>query len=543
MRDGHAVEVAGTDVRADVVVVGFGAAGACAAIEACDSGADVLVLDRFLGGGATRLSGGIVYAGGGTAEQQAAGVEDTPEAMYDYLRHETGDAVSPETLKEFCAGSVDMLEWLKQQGIPFDGSPAPYKTSYPTDRHYLYYSGSELSARHIAPPAMRGHRTHATGQAGKTFYARLAIAVRRRGIRVLPRTTAVGLLTDAAGRVTGVAGSTLRDAPWWVRWLHRVCHTYAVKPGMYYPPLGRRLHRPVEWLERRYGKQLRIGASRGVVLCAGGFVFNRPMLREHAPRYRGGLPLGTPGDDGSGIRLGVAVGGATSRLGNVTLWRFLTPPSALLHGILVDRGGRRVCDEARYGAAIGDAVLRQADGRAWLLVDRPTLRLAWRQLRSQTLWFQRLQAWYLFTVDRVSAPTLEVLAAKARIDPAGLVATVRRHNEAALRGDPDPAGKPDELVRPQTTGPFSLLDCSVRPRIGGPAPMLTLGGLVVDELTGAVHRADGTVVAGLYAAGRNAVGICSNSYVSGLSLADCVFSGRRAGRHAARAEHRVGGGA
>ncbi len=39
----------------------------------------------------------------------------------------------------------------------------------------------------------------------------------------------------------------------------------------------------------------------------------------------------------------------------------------------------------------------------------------------------------------------------------------------------------------------------------------------------------------LYAAGRTAVGICSNSYVSGLSLADCVFSGRRAGRHAAAA--------
>ena len=40
---------------------------------------------------------------------------------------------------------------------------------------------------------------------------------------------------------------------------------------------------------------------------------------------------------------------------------------------------------------------------------------------------------------------------------------------------------------------------------------------------------------GLYAAGRSAVGLCSRSYVSGLSLADCVFSGRRAGRHAAAA--------
>jgi 3-oxo-5alpha-steroid 4-dehydrogenase len=73
-----------------------------------------------------------------------------------------------------------------------------------------------------------------------------------------------------------------------------------------------------------------------------------------------------------------------------------------------------------------------------------------------------------------------------------------------------------------------MIDVSVRDRIAVPAPMLTLGGLRVDEQTGRVLG-----VPGLYAAGRTAVGICSRSYVSGLSLADCVFSGRRAGRGAA----------
>ena len=48
-----------------------------------------------------------------------------------------------------------------------------------------------------------------------------------------------------------------------------------------------------------------------------------------------------------------------------------------------------------------------------------------------------------------------------------------------------------------------------------------------------VKRGDGSVIDGLYAAGRNAVGICSNSYISGLSIADCLYSGRRAGAHAA----------
>jgi 3-oxo-5alpha-steroid 4-dehydrogenase len=54
------------DVEADVVVVGFGAAGACAALEAAAAGRSVLILERFGGAGATALSGGLVYAGGGT---------------------------------------------------------------------------------------------------------------------------------------------------------------------------------------------------------------------------------------------------------------------------------------------------------------------------------------------------------------------------------------------------------------------------------------------------------------------------------------------
>ncbi|MBW2587829.1 MAG: FAD-binding protein, partial [Deltaproteobacteria bacterium] len=62
--------------------------------------------------------------------------------------------------------------------------------------------------------------------------------------------------------------------------------------------------------------------------------------------------------------------------------------------------------------------------------------------------------------------------------------------------------------------------------------VMTLGGLAVDEQTGQVLNENGTTVPGLYAAGRNAVGICSRQYVSGLSIADCIYSGLRASRHA-----------
>jgi 3-oxo-5alpha-steroid 4-dehydrogenase len=521
------------DVQADVVVVGFGAAGACAALEAAWAGAQVVVIDRFGGGGATALSGGVVYAGGGTPQQREAGVTDTPAAMFDYLALEVGDAVSAGTLREFCEGSVAMLAWLECCGVPFDGSLCPDKTSYPTNRHYLYYSGSELSEREAAPPAPRGHRARGRGTSGSVLFGALGLAVGGSGAQVLRQTMATALTTDSSGRVTGVRCSTLRGAPGWAAVAHRVLHGWSARPYVYAPRLGRALHRPVAWLERRYGRPLLVSARRGVVLAAGGFVANRQMMREHAPGYRGGLPLGTPGDDGSGIRLGAQAGGATRFLDRVSAWRFLSPPEALLRGILVDRAGRRVCDESRYGAAIGEAIMARPDRQAWLLVDRSTVARAWRQLHGTTLWFQRLQATYLLTAGRIRAPTISALAARAGIDPAGLAATLDAYNGAAAAGLADPAGKPADMVRAQDRPPYSLIDFSVRPRLASPTPMLTLGGLVVSEETGEVRRADGSAVAGLYAAGRSAVGLCSRSYVSGLSLADCVFSGRRAGRHAA----------
>lgn len=519
------------DLQADVVVVGFGAAGACAALEAAAAGADVLVLDRFGGGGATALSGGVVYAGGGTPQQDQAGVADSVDEMVSYLSAEVGDAVRPATLREFCAGSAEMIGWLGGHGVPFDGSLCPDKTSYPTNRHYLYYSGSELSLANLAKPAPRGHRAVGKGTSGKVLYARLAEAVTSAGVCFVPQSRAVKLAIDD-GAVTGVECQSFRAAPWWARASHHALSRLGRKPYLYAGGLGRRFYQPVNWLEQRYAGPLRVGARQGVVLASGGFVANRAMMRQHAPAFRGGLALGTPGDDGSGIQLGAAAGGATRFLDHVSCWRFITPPSAFARGLLVDTAGQRLCDESRYGAAIGEAMVLHHDRRAWLLLDKPLVSASWQQLRGSTLWFQLLQAVYLLTRAKVSGPTLAAVAARAGIDPDGLAATVANYNEAAVAGNPDPAGKPADLVRPLDQPPYSLVDVSVRPRPAYPAPMLTLGGLTVAEDTGQVLRADGSPIPGLYAAGRTAVGLCSNSYVSGLSLADCVFSGRRAGRHA-----------
>jgi 3-oxo-5alpha-steroid 4-dehydrogenase len=85
-----------------------------------------------------------------------------------------------------------------------------------------------------------------------------------------------------------------------------------------------------------------------------------------------------------------------------------------------------------------------------------------------------------------------------------------------------------QLLQP----PFCAIDASVDSKLL-PMATMSVGGLGVEEDSGLVLDADGRPIQGLYAAGRNAVGICSNIYVSGLSYADCLFSGRRAARAAA----------
>ena len=74
------------DLQVDVLVAGSGVAGACAAIESKTAGASVLVVEALsVPGGSSALSGGVVYAGGGTSLQRALKVQDSPEAMFQFL--------------------------------------------------------------------------------------------------------------------------------------------------------------------------------------------------------------------------------------------------------------------------------------------------------------------------------------------------------------------------------------------------------------------------------------------------------------------------
>jgi 3-oxo-5alpha-steroid 4-dehydrogenase len=534
----------------DLIVVGFGLAGASAALEAAGRGQQVLLLDRFQGGGSSQMSGGIVYAGGGTHVQHECGVADAVEGMADYLRLEVGGLVSDDTVRRFCEDSLETLAFLEQHGVNFSGPVAPKKTSYPADQYYLYYSDNSTVPAYIGkhPPAERGHRTKSPDKVpgaipiegkkphggfsegadvGWYLMASIKQAVaRNQGITVMRQTRASRLIVDDNG-VCGVEGMVLGGA---AAKLHRWAEGVANKLTLQI--MG--LHKPFAAIFRSAegsASPRAFRAKNGVVLAAGGFIRNSAMMERHAPRYMKTLPIGSFGDDGAGIRLGCSVGAVAGYLDRISAWRFINPPYDWTKGLIIGASGDRITNEEQYGAHLSRAIYEVSDGRAWLVVDQTIWDTALAEVSTGDLF-----AFQQFPVKQAqkgakSAATIADLAGLLGVPAGPMQRAVAAYNAAARSGSPDPMGKSAGCCQAFGEGPFYAISLTHALPVS-PITSLTTGGLRVSERTGNVLDMDGNDIVGLYAAGRTAIGIPSNNYVSGLSLADCVWSGRRAARAA-----------
>jgi len=116
---------------ADVVVVGAGLAGCCAALEAAADGASVLLLEKMARpGGSSRMSSGF-FAFAGTEEQQAAGIADSGAQFLADLRRAGDNANDPALLAAFIDRQRDAYRWLRDRGIGFDTVRATSGQSVP----------------------------------------------------------------------------------------------------------------------------------------------------------------------------------------------------------------------------------------------------------------------------------------------------------------------------------------------------------------------------------------------------------------------------
>lgn len=532
---------------ADFVVVGYGGAGMAAALEAVEGGLDVLAIDLFQGGGSTAMNGGVVYAGGGTAIQKEAGVEDNVEEMYKYLALETQGVIKDSTLRRFCEQSPGMIDWLTGHGVRFDSTLFRSKTSYPPQGYFLYHADSSLSPSHsaVAKPAARGHKawcspTNAAIGFGKHLTDPLRKSASRRGVRFMAQTEARQLIMDQSGAVMGLSVVQMPPGPKaeecrrlmalatkWQMMLPSSFPGFNITNG-----IAERYWQRANEIKFAHSTVRRIRALKGVCLSTGGFIQNRPMVKHYAPGYSASMAMGSPGDNGSGIRLGQTVGGAVDRLERISSWRFLNPPQAFAAGMLVNAKGERYVNEALYGAAVGQVLGDQQNGIGWLILDKNLYRKAKQQLRKdEMLPFQR-QPGKLALLFARKARSLDQLAEKCGFDPHTLRQTADTYNRTAAGWQDDPFGKDQSDMHSIVDGPFYAIDVGAKSKLL-PLSTMTVGGLKVDEDTGEVLRSDNSRIKGLYAAGRAAIGLPSHLYISGLSAADCFFSGRRAGAHAA----------
>ncbi|HEX3796761.1 MAG TPA: FAD-binding protein [Acidimicrobiales bacterium] len=516
------------DMTCDTLVLGFGAAGAAAAIGAREGGDAVVVADRFDGGGATAKSGGVIYAGG-TRYQKALGFEDTPTDMFNYLTQEVRGAVSDATLRKFCEDSAGLIEWVASLGADFESTAPPSKTSYPAKHVHLYYSGNEGVPAYAASatPNPRGHRPAGKGMSGAELFEVLKRRVEELDIPVLRQSAARRLIVDAdTGRVIGAELWRIPPGSAAARRHDRLIRT-AERWHRFAAAYSDRQRKKAFALERRQAKSYRVQATKKVVLTTGGFIFNRQMVGQYAPRFGVSMRLGTTGCDGSGIRLGQSVGGATALMDKVSAWRFINPPAAEAHGVAVNDRGERFCNEEMYGASLGEEIYKQGNGKTWLILDRRLVRRVLKDACFGRLWwFQSMLTLLPFLwVKRGRTP--EELARRLGVPPTTLRATLEENNAAAAGTVPDPVGKSSAMRTALSEAPFYALDIGAT---SYPLPALTLGGLQVNEVSGAVLTGDGRPISGLFAAGRCSAGLCGNGYVSGLSLADCLWTGWRAAR-------------
>jgi len=467
--------IEGEPERYDVVVVGFGIAGGCAALEAARAGARVLVLERAaVHGGTSSMSGGHFYLGGGTPVQQATGHEDTPDDMYDYLV-----AVSKEPehdkIRAYCDGSVEHFGWLEALGFEFERSYYPEKAVIQPGTEGLMFTGNEKvwPFKEQARPAPRGHKLPVPGDTEGTKMVMDLIRDRldEAGVEVRYETGASQLVTDDEA-VVGVAWRSFEETG--------------------------------------------VVLADGVVLAAGGFVMNPDMVAEYTPRLaEKPFTLGSTYDDGLGIRLGASVGAELKHMDEPFITAPFYPPSSLMTGFIINRAGERFVAEDCYHSRTSQFVMEQEDSAAYLIVD------------SEHVEYPKFPL----------VPLIDGFETVAEIEqalnlPTGSVQrTLDRYNELAAAGDDVDLHKAPEWLAPQTTGPWAVFDLTLGKAIYAG---FTLGGLrcTVDA---EVQRPDGSVIPGLYAAGACASNIAQDGkgYCSGTQLGEGSFFGRRAGVAAA----------
>jgi succinate dehydrogenase/fumarate reductase flavoprotein subunit len=487
-------------IETDVVVVGYGGAGATAAITAHDKGSRVVILEKMdKGGGATFLSnGGIVV----------------PMAMdyVDYLYAICAGFTDRDLLETFVEEAMKIEDtirdiggmferWVSQEvGISF---PPLTRPSWPKVPSGKSMARGHIKAYDVSPPKENpsiAERVRAVGRPyGPDLWRLLTENVQRRAIPVMTSTPAKDLVKNEAGEVVGVVAE-------------------------------------------RQGQEVFVKAKKAVVLTTGGFGANEAMRRAHLPclfHY-----LGLSYATGDGVVMAQKAGAAMwHMLGIIGQLGFKAPeyeaafqtriPSERF--VFVDRDGKRFTNETemklhnmwRIASLYDPERLTYPRIPCYLVFDEVTRKKApisrdWRPTNDYE--------WSLDNSAEIEkgwikkGNTLAELARQIAVDESALENTIKTFNESCRSGvDPD-FGRDKEMMGPIDTPPYYALEhWPVIVSVSG-GPRHDKGSRVLDH--------SGKPIPRLYAAGELG-SLFGWLYEAGGGLAECIVFGKIAGHNAA----------
>ncbi len=521
---------------ADVVILGFGGAGACAAIEAADAGAKVLILEKQAKDNLinnTRMSGGIFHCPDPTGDRKA--LKEYAKAMFsgDNLPwliegeqpQDIADGLA-EAWAEYSPQNLDFLTKLdpafKTVAFPrFQGAAFP---NFPGAKECKYrVFGSSFTGRASFDIPTKD-LPKAEKMNGEAFFHVLREAVEKRNVKVLYGTPAKSLVMNGKGEAIGVTAG------------------------------------------RKGGPDIAVMARKAVIITTGGYEFNKEMRKAflEGPGVEGWAFYGSPDNTGDGIEMALKVGAALAKAGKAASRMIAAVPlrfNGLKIGIItdsvggpnsvvIDNFGNRYAAETLittdpsryffYKEAVKFDILELNYPRipSWMIFDETfRARGAITSLGISTAGFGFVP-WTKDNMDAIKrgwilqADTLEALAEKIKAHPENrklmvaenLAKTVARYNDFCARKKDEDFGRRPATLAPVDKPPYYAVPLYA----GGPN---TKGGIAANAKREVLDWT-GKPIPRLFTAGEISSAL-KFVYQGGGNLTECIVYGRIAGKNAA----------
>lgn len=455
------------DEEFDVVIVGAGGAGLSAAAHMPKGVKTLLIEKNGLVAGSSLVCDGK-YSAAGTPDQAKEGIKDSDEKFVaDLLKVGQGQN-NLEVVKALVKALKVEYDWLTEHGIK--------------SKYVGIASGMSVPRAHNFDPAEV-----------LSLYQKVA---KENGVEIRFNNAGHRLLwDDEKNRIGGISVNT--------------------KDGL-----------------------KKIKAKYGVILTTGGFARNPELCAKYNPSIKNVKAISGSGTTGDGILMGQAYGADFLNPDVIKATYGFTPNANSIKdksqvyyvgAIIVNKDGKRFVNESLSYKLLGDAALKQPEGKSFQLFDHDMMEKSLQtDAREKRFWGMVDQEGK--TPYGYVGATIADVAKQAHIDPVALENTVKEYNELAPKGlDPlgrkslgSGFGKPIPLKK----GPFILMPTTA-------VLLSTYCGLKTDPQTRVIDVYN-EKIPGLYAAGEVMGGVHGAAYMTGTGFGKALAFGRVAAETVAK---------